>query len=91
MIKERKRLYVTCVHVSARDLLSEQLAADATPQLGPGVGVPLEHRGLWLAGQIVLVLVHAAVLLQALTHRVQVYIRHQDLRHPKASSTVRCL
>ena len=46
--------------------------------------MPLEHRGLWLAGDIVLVLVHAAVLFQTLTHRVQVYIRYQDLRHPKA-------
>lgn len=57
-----------------RDLLSEQLAAHAAPQLGPGVAVPLEHGGLRLAGQVVLVLVHAAVLLQTLAHRVQVHI-----------------
>lgn len=90
--KERKhwpcvRDMSACVCIcQPRDLLSEQLAAHAAPQLGPGVAVPLEHGGLRLAGQIVLVLVHAAVLLQTLAHRVQVHIRHQDLRHPK-----RCL
>lgn len=52
----------------SRDLLSKQLAAHAAPQLGPGVAVPLKHGGLRLAGQVVLVLVHAAVLLQTLTH-----------------------
>jgi len=74
--------------MSARDLLSEQLAADAAPELGPGVAVPLERGGLRLAAQVVLVLVHAALLLQALTHRVQVYIRRQDARHPESRSTM---
>lgn len=60
--------------MSATDLLSEQLAADAAPELGPRVAVPLQHRGLWLAAQIVLVLLHAAVLLQTLAHRVQVHV-----------------
>lgn len=64
-----------------RDLLSKQLAAHAAPQLGPGVAVPLKHGGLRLAGQVVLVLVYAAMLLQTLAHRVQVHIRYQDLRH----------
>lgn len=73
-----------CVHVSVRDLLSEQLAADATPQLGPGVVVPREHRSLWLSRQVLLVLVHAAVLLQPLAHRVQVHVGHQNFRHARS-------
>lgn len=72
-----------CAYVSHRDLLSEQLAADAAPQFGPSVAVPLEHGGLRLAGKVVLVLVHAAVLFQTLTHIIQVYIRDEDLRHPE--------
>lgn len=70
--KERKHWpcdMCACVCIcQPRDLLSEQLAAHAAPQLGPGVAVPLQHGGLRLAGQIVLVLVHAAVLLQTLAH-----------------------
>lgn len=83
-VKKRGRTDCVCVCVSVRDLLSEQLAADATPQLGPGVVVPREHRSLRLAGQVLLDLVHAAVLLQPLTHRVQVHIGHQNLRHPRS-------
>lgn len=53
------------------DLLSEELAAYATPQLGAGVGVPLD------GGEVI-----QAVLLQPLAHCVQVVVRHHDLRHP---------
>lgn len=73
-----------CVHMSVRDLLSEQLAADATPQLGPGVVVPREHRSLGLSRQVLLVLVHAAVLLQPLAHGVQVHVGHQNRRHARS-------
>lgn len=67
-----------CAHV--RDLLSEQLAAHATPQLGPGV-VAREHRSLGLSRQVLLV--QATVLLQTAAHRVQVHIGYQNLRHPR--------
>lgn len=73
-----------CVCTSVRDLLSEQLAAHTTPQLGPGVVVAREHRSLGLSGQVLLVLVQATVLLQTVTHRVQVHIGYQNVRHPRS-------
>lgn len=67
-MKNDKREDTQPVCARVRDLLSQQLAADTTPQLGPGVAVPREHRGLRLSRQIMLVLVHTAVLLQTFTH-----------------------
>lgn len=72
------------VQKPVRDLLSEQLAADATPQLGPRVVVPAEHRSLRLSRQVLLVLVHTAVLLQPLAHRVQVHIGYQNRCHARS-------
>lgn len=83
--EERQPVCVcVCVHMSAWDLLPEQLAADATPQLGPGVVVPREYRSLGLSRQVLLVLVQATVLLHTLTDRVQVHIGYQNLRHPRS-------
>lgn len=83
-IKGEGQPVCVCAHMSVRDLLSEQLAAHATPQLGPGVVVAREHRSPGLSGQVLLVLVQATVLLQTVTHRVQVHIGYQNLRHPRS-------
>ncbi len=56
----------------ASDLLSEQFTAHTAPQFGAGVGVSFDG---WR-------IIHAAVLLHALTHRVQITVRHHDLCHP---------
>lgn len=62
----------------ASDLLSEQFTAHTAPQFGSGVGVSFDG---WR-------IVHAAVLLHALTHRVQITVRHHDLCHPDCAPLV---
>lgn len=56
----------------ASDLLPEQFTAHTAPQFGAAVGVFFDD---WR-------IVHTAVLLHALTHWVQITVRHHDLCHP---------